>query len=117
MAGDYCMSFEKMTRIIKSLENLPLSDEEAMIYATNRINIFEYSQKESSTLFGRIMSFFSRPNTTHIETSIHELKALCEIVDMDYRKFTSFTKESGEILVEFKSFKNLVNRAINNAKN
>jgi hypothetical protein len=116
VSADYIMDSNKIIRIIESIENLPVSDKEAMIYATNRINALEYSRSKSNNLFGRISQWFVKEDLNQIVTSVNELKALCKIVSMDYKKFIDSSKDNGEVLVDFKLFTDLVNQAVVRSK-
>jgi len=101
-----------------TIENLPMSDQDTIIVATNRINVLEYSRENSKTLFGRLSQWLAPENLNQISIHIKELERLYEMARMEIKEDINISHQnSGEVLIDHNFFKQLVKKAINKSTN
>lgn len=92
-----------------------MSDQGTITVATNRINIHEYFREKSKTFLGRISQWLFPENLTQIATNVRELKKLCELAEIDSEEYSN-SSDHGDILIDYKAYKTLLNQAIINSR-
>ncbi|MGI0116015.1 hypothetical protein [Zooshikella sp. RANM57] len=97
--------------IAKSVVNLPMSDQEVLVAASNKIRLLESLREKNKSWLGRLSNWLVSGNTDEVETNGRELGKLYELAEEQCRyELHDFS----EYMIEYNYYKQLVIKAASN---